>query len=291
MQSLRERSHPFHIGNSQARELLFGCIAAGSPHAFLLTGPTGLGKATLAAAAVRQALGRVPRSVDLDVKIFSGIEKIGIDDVRAISHHVSRRPIAAPRSVVVIEDANRMTPEAANALLVTLESPPGYALLLLTAPSAEHVLPTIRSRCVPIALHLVSEKTIYEGLLQFVTENKTENKLITEKQKLSLDKQKLADLAKYAMGRPGRALSRLVAPETKTSIADSTAVWVKSDLIARLKLAGTLSANPQTARDFLGELMLTAPASLRPGLAIAERRLRRNVSSRAVLEAFAMLEP
>lgn len=267
------------IGNSEAQKLLFGSIAAGSPHAFLISGPAGVGKGTLADAAVWHALGRPPRSADLDLLVLGGSERIGIEEVRSISHHVSHRPVAAPRSVVVIHEAQRMTQEAANALLVTLESPPPYALLLLTAPSADHVLPTIRSRCIPIALHLVNEAEMLQGLRDFCVGNK-----------IKIDKDGLAELVTYARGRPARAVARLTSGATN-NLNQATAAWITSDVIQRLKLAGELSANPEITRKFLSELILIAPSSLRPGLAIAERRLHRNVSARAVLEAFAMLDP
>ena len=63
-------------------------------------------------------------------------------------------PLAATAKVVVIEDADRMNPDAANALLKTLEEPPPYARLILTTRSPGEVLPTVLSRCLAVACEL-----------------------------------------------------------------------------------------------------------------------------------------
>ncbi len=58
------------------------------------------------------------------------------------------KPLVGERTVAIIQDADTMTPRAQNRLLKTLEEPPGEAVLLLLSNNAEHLLPTIRSRCV-----------------------------------------------------------------------------------------------------------------------------------------------
>jgi DNA polymerase III subunit delta' len=64
-----------------------------------------------------------------------------------LCHDLSLRPMAASRRVAVIDDADRMSPEGANAILKTLEEPPSYALIILIAADLGKILPTIRSRC------------------------------------------------------------------------------------------------------------------------------------------------
>lgn len=72
--------------------------------------------------------------------------EVRLDQVREISRFLSRAPLEAPRSVVVLENAESMAEPAANGLLKTLEEP-GQATLILLAPSPESLLPTLVSRC------------------------------------------------------------------------------------------------------------------------------------------------
>ena len=62
-------------------------------------------------------------------------------------HDISLRPMAGTRRIAVIDDANRMNEEGANAMLKTLEEPPPNSMLILIAENLEAMLPTIRSRC------------------------------------------------------------------------------------------------------------------------------------------------
>jgi DNA polymerase-3 subunit delta' len=72
---------------------------------------------------------------------------ITIDQVRDLQHQLSLKPYAAKFKTGIILEAQRMTIEAQNALLKTLEEPPASSVLILTAPSTKNLLPTIVSRC------------------------------------------------------------------------------------------------------------------------------------------------
>jgi len=72
---------------------------------------------------------------------------ISIDQLRAMQRELSLRPYEAPRKACIIEPAERMSINAANSLLKTLEEPPGNALIILLTENAGMLLPTIRSRC------------------------------------------------------------------------------------------------------------------------------------------------
>ena len=72
---------------------------------------------------------------------------ISIDQLRELQHDLSLRPYEAPRKACIIEPAERMSVNAANSLLKTLEEPPGNALIILLTENAGMLLPTIRSRC------------------------------------------------------------------------------------------------------------------------------------------------
>jgi len=77
---------------------------------------------------------------------------ITIDQIRKLQHQLSLKPYASKVKTGIILEAQRMTVEAQNALLKTLEEPPAHSILILTAPSTKNLLPTIVSRCQIIRL-------------------------------------------------------------------------------------------------------------------------------------------
>ena len=89
--------------------------------------------------------------------------QIRIEQIRELTQFVSRPPLEAPRSVVVIEEAQTMTEAAANALLKTLEEP-GQATLILIAPGTDALLPTLVSRCQVIPFYRLSQEQMTQVL-------------------------------------------------------------------------------------------------------------------------------
>ena len=90
---------------------------------------------------------------------------IRTEQIREIAQFLSRRSAIAPRSVVVIERAETMAESAANALLKTLEEP-GQATLILIAPNAESLLPTLVSRCQKIPFYRLNLAALAQVLRQ-----------------------------------------------------------------------------------------------------------------------------
>ena len=82
---------------------------------------------------------------EIPISAFCGsLEKRGKE---GLIHDLSLKPMAGNRRIAIIDDANRMNEEGANAMLKTLEEPPANSLLILVAENLDAVLPTIRSRC------------------------------------------------------------------------------------------------------------------------------------------------
>jgi DNA polymerase III subunit delta' len=130
-------------------------------HAYLLHGPAGSGKrdaardfaAALLADGDEGARARVMHGVhpDLTWVAPSGAHEMLRRDVQeAVVSAASHTPFEAPHRVFVLERADTMNDEAANALLKTLEEPPPYVVLLLLTDNPSQVLPTIASRCQPV---------------------------------------------------------------------------------------------------------------------------------------------
>ncbi|MCY3601022.1 MAG: hypothetical protein OXN85_13735 [Gemmatimonadetes bacterium] len=102
----------------------------------------------------RLALLREDLHARLDPDAVTGLYVAAVENIR---NQASRRPSMAGRSVFVIEDAERMvpqsaSPEAANAFLKLLEEPPPFAYIVLTSGRPDALLPTIRSRTVPLRI-------------------------------------------------------------------------------------------------------------------------------------------
>ena len=153
-------------------------------HAWLITGPPGSGRSVAAlcfAAALQctaegdpgcgqcRACTTTMAGTHADVRriVPEGLS-IGVDEMRAIVATASRRPITGRWQIVVIEDADRLTEGAGNALLKVVEEPPPLTVFLLCAPSVdpEDIAITLRSRCRHVALVTPSADAIAGVLME-----------------------------------------------------------------------------------------------------------------------------
>jgi DNA polymerase III subunit delta' len=128
-------------------------------HAYLITGPAGSGKQALAAELASLVNGTSLNDVFSTKarEIFiarpeSKSRRIVIEQIRDLEHALQMRAANGRRKVVIISDADRLQPQAANAFLKTLEEPPKDSLLLLLSALPEALPDTILSRCIAIPL-------------------------------------------------------------------------------------------------------------------------------------------
>lgn len=152
-------------GNERIVSYFRKAIERGSmAHAFLFSGTDGVGKATLARLVSKTLLCRnrtpdgpcdeCPSCHKFDSgnhPDFHAYEPEGlyfkIEEVRNVIHQVSLKPVESRYKTFLLEGADAMRDEAANALLKVLEEPPGETVIFLVTETAESLLPTIRSRC------------------------------------------------------------------------------------------------------------------------------------------------
>ena len=147
------------VGQGPVIARLQQAVAGDMTHAWLFTGPPGSGRSNAAIAfaaglqceqggcGVCHSCHNVAIGSHPDVRV-TRTEKlsIGVDDVRELVRISALAPVGDRYQVMVIEDADRLTEPAANALLKAVEEPNARTVWLLCAPTVEDVLPTIRSR-------------------------------------------------------------------------------------------------------------------------------------------------
>jgi DNA polymerase-3 subunit delta' len=95
-----------------------------------------------------------------------GKEEIRIDEIRSLRQLAQRKPFEGRRSVFIVDPAERMTAEAANALLKTLEEPPPTTCIVLVASDPAALLPTVRSRCRLVPFHALPAARLAEHLVK-----------------------------------------------------------------------------------------------------------------------------
>lgn len=92
---------------------------------------------------------------------------IGVDDIRTqINRDIGIKPYSSRYKVYIVDEAQKMNPQAQNALLKTIEEPPAYAVILLLTTNADQFLQTILSRCINLNLKAVREDVIREHLMK-----------------------------------------------------------------------------------------------------------------------------
>ncbi len=172
------------IGHESIIDHLQNAIQAGKvSHAYILHGEEGMGKKLLAssfAKALQCAEGGIRpcnkclSCLQLDTGnqpdvIWVTHEKlsISVDDIRVqVNSDIQIKPFSSPYKVYIIDAAERLTEQAQNALLKTMEEPPEYAVILLLVRNINLILPTILSRCVVLHLKPVDKKRIREFLME-----------------------------------------------------------------------------------------------------------------------------
>lgn len=176
------------IGQEQIKEHLQNAVLSGKiSHAYILNGEKSSGKEFIARIfamtlqcgqrgegevnpcgqchACRQALsGNQP---DIIHVTHEKPNTISVDDIRfQINNDVAIKPYSSPYKIYIVNEAEKMTPQAQNAILKTLEEPPEYAVILLLTSNVNALLPTILSRCVVLNMKPVADELVKKFLME-----------------------------------------------------------------------------------------------------------------------------
>ncbi len=92
---------------------------------------------------------------------------IGVEDIRSqVNNDIAIKPYSGPYKIYIINESEKMTVQAQNALLKTLEEPPAYGVILLLTANADALLPTIASRCVRLDMKPVRDDVVRKYLME-----------------------------------------------------------------------------------------------------------------------------
>jgi DNA polymerase-3 subunit delta' len=247
------------IGHDWAIQLLRGHIQNDSlRHAYLITGPHGIGKANLALRFIQsltcpeggssgnpclicstcKRVGRLEHPDLFPISVKEDSKQIKVDQIRELIHSLSLSPYESDHRFGLLLDFENANPSAQNSLLKTLEEPPGSVILILTAITSDALLETIASRCEEIKLTTVPLDVTNQGLQELY----------------DIPPDEAQFLAHISGGKPEVSLAMHTDPEIlerRTNLLDEHMQILSGNSVRRFAYADQLNKDPRKVEELL----------------------------------------
>ncbi|MBR3823661.1 MAG: DNA polymerase III subunit [Lachnospiraceae bacterium] len=313
------------IGQEQIKEHLQNALSTGKiSHAYIINGEKSSGKEFIAkifamalqceregvepcneCRSCKQALSKNQPDI-----IYVSHEKpntISVDDIRAqVNNDVAIKPYSSKYKVYIINEAEKMTPQAQNAILKTLEEPPAYAVIMLLVSNMNSLLPTILSRCVTLNMKPVRDELVRKYLMEelqvpdykanvcvgFARGNVGKAKLLASSEEFENIKSEALSLLKYIKEMEIQEIVAAIKKinEYKLEVQDYfdiIAIWYRDVLLFK----ATMDANQLIFRDEIQTLRKIAARCSYEGiekviqaLSTAKKRMEANVNFDLLME-------
>ena len=242
--------------------------------------------------------------------IYIGHEKpntIGVEDIRGqINNDIGIKPYSSPRKIYIMNEGEKMTVQAQNALLKTLEEPPEYAVILILTTNVEALLPTILSRCVVLNMKPVPDAKVKKYLMEelgvpdykanicvaFARGNIGKAKLLARSEEFEKVKYEAITLVKYINDMEINEIVKAIKKITEykfdvNDYLDILSVWYRDVLLYK----ATKDINSLIFKDELQQIRRVADRSTYEGIETivnalqqAKRRLEANVNFDLTME-------
>jgi len=313
------------IGQEQIKEHLQNALSTGKiSHAYIINGEKSSGKEFIAkifamalqceregvepcneCRSCKQTLSKNQPDI-----IYVSHEKpntISVDDIRAqVNNDVAIKPYSSKYKVYIINEAEKMTPQAQNAILKTLEEPPAYAVIMLLVSNMNSLLPTILSRCVTLNMKPVRDELVRKYLMEelqvpdykanvcvgFARGNVGKAKLLASSEEFENIKSEALSLLKYIKEMEMQEIVAAIKKinEYKLEVQDYfdiIAIWYRDVLLFK----ATMDANQLIFRDEIQTLRKIAARCSYEGiekviqaLSTAKKRMEANVNFDLLME-------
>ena len=313
------------IGQEQIKEHLQNALSTGKiSHAYIINGEKSSGKEFIAkifamalqceqegvepcneCRSCKQTLSKNQPDI-----IYVSHEKpntISVDDIRTqVNNDVAIKPYSSKYKVYIINEAEKMTPQAQNAILKTLEEPPAYAVIMLLVSNMNSLLPTILSRCVTLNMKPVRDELVRKYLMEelqvpdykanvcvgFARGNVGKAKLLASSEEFENIKSEALSLLKYIKEMEIQEIVAAIKKinEYKLEVQDYfdiIAIWYRDVLLFK----ATMDANSLVFRDEVQTLRKVAARCSYEGiekviqaLSTAKKRIEANVNFDLLME-------